>query len=331
MEQPLPTGNIVEETNEPEYVDRIAVWHDTMKRCIEGRVSGIDPPLAVKLHSLKVFMAPRYTETPIHVLQMDTADAAMDLVRKGYRPLLLNMSNHQTAGGCVKSGSSAQEENLFRRSNYFKSLLQDYYPLEGTDVVFSPEICFFKDNEECHYQDLPSGCMVDCIACPAIRNPQIEQDPQTGYYRFANPSDRELMKEKARMIFKTGYLYGHDVLVLSAHGCGAWGGPTHDIAQIYRDVIEEYQGCFRAIIFAILGSAMLAGLPVSNVDIFAETFYGPAEYYGEDNSSLGEAAPLQHHYTEEEILNTTRAPVYDPTPPQPLSNSGSIPTDVRFG
>ena len=85
------------------------------------------------------------------------------------------------------------------------------------------------------------------------------------------------MKEKARMIFKTGYLYGHDVLVLSAHGCGAWGGPTHDIAEIYRELVDEYQGCFRAIIFAILGNKILAGLPVSNLDIFAETFYGPVD------------------------------------------------------
>ena len=80
------------------------------------------------------------------------------------------------------------------------------------------------------------------------------------------------MKEKARMIFKTGYMYGHDILVLSAHGCGAWGGPTHDIAAIYHELVEEYHGCFSAIVFAILADKKLSGLPVSNLDIFAETF-----------------------------------------------------------
>jgi uncharacterized protein (TIGR02452 family) len=311
------------------YVDRVGVWQDTMKQCLEGRLAHIDPPGAVKLHSIDVDMVPRFTETPVHILQMDTADAAMDLVRKGYRPLLLNMSDHQTSGGCVKSGSPAQEENLFRRSNYFKSLLQEYYPLQDTDVVFSPQICFFKDNEEWHYRDLPAGCMVDCIACPAIRQPGIEQDPQTGFYRFSEATQRELMKEKARMIFKTGYVYGHDVLVLSAHGCGAWGGPTHEIAEIYRDLVEEYQGCFRAIIFAILGSKMLSGLPVSNLDVFTETFHGPPPQEYPPASPMDDSNPPG----EGDAYDPSRPPVYDPTPPGPLTNQsyGEIPTDVRFG
>jgi uncharacterized protein (TIGR02452 family) len=246
-------------------------------------------------------------------------------VRKGYRPLLLNMSDHQTAGGCVKSGSSAQEENLFRRSNYFKSLLQEYYPLKGTDVVFSPQICFFKDNEECHYRNLAAGCMVDCVACPAIRQPGIQQDPETKRFSFTDPAARSLLKEKARMIFKVGYLYGHDVLVLSAHGCGAWGGPTHEIAEIYRELIEEYQGCFRAILFAILGSKMLAGLPVSNLDIFAKTFYG---------ATLEQPEPPYLPPSDEEVEPPPggegyQPPVYDPNP---LTNGHSaIPTDVHFG
>jgi uncharacterized protein (TIGR02452 family) len=335
------TGNSFQpqSISEEHYVDRVAVWHDTMQQCLEGRVASVDPPPAVKLHAIDVEMEPRYTETPVHVLQMDTADAAMDLVRKGYRPLLLNMSDYKTAGGAVASGSVAQEENLFRRSNYFKSLLQSYYPLNpaGTDVVFSPQICFFKDNEECHYQDLPAGTMVDCIACPAIRNPQIAQDPQTMAYRFQDATQRNLMKEKARMIFKTGYLYGHDVLVLSAHGCGAWGGPTHDIAEIYRELVEEYQGCFRAIIFAILGNQILAGLPVSNLDIFAETFYGANGY--EEEHPLPNEHPLESHQPNPELLpheeqqnfDPSQPPVYDPNPPAALSNNGSIPTDVRFG
>ena len=142
------------------------------------------------------------------------------------------------------------------------------------------------------------------------------------------------------MIFKTGYVYGHDVLVLSAHGCGAWGGPTHDIAEVYRELVEEYQGCFRAVLFAILGSKILAGLPVSNLDIFAETFYVP--------EPLGEAPPptttrsteqqeqqeqRDAHYGGEEPIHEAqgsyRPPVYDPNPP-PLSNTGAIPTNVQF-
>jgi uncharacterized protein (TIGR02452 family) len=260
-------------------VNRLDVWKDTVDKCSgpNGKVSKIEVVTSIKFHTVTVDMQKLYDITPVHVLNMDTADAAMDLVRKGYRPLLLNMSDNKTAGGMVRSGSPAQEENLFRRSNYFKTLLQEYYPLSETDVVFSPQVCFFKDNEECRYKDLEKGVFVDCIACPAINCPAIKQSENgEGGYVFKESADRVLMKEKARMIFKVAYLYGHDVLVLSAHGCGAWAGPAHEIAQIYQELIKEYEGCFRAIIFAILADGPVSG-SLNNFEIFKNTLLPPQD------------------------------------------------------
>lgn len=250
-----------------EGVNRLNVWKDTVEQCTDGKVSKVSVVTSIKLHAVNVDMRKLFDVTPVYVLNMDTADAAMDLVRKGYRPLLLNMADNKKAGGMVRNGSPAQEENLFRRSNYFKTLLQEYYPLNDTDVVFSPQVCFFKDNEECQYKELEKGVFADCIACPGINCPAIKES-ENGYV-FQQSSDRVLMKEKARMIFKVAYLYGHDVLVLSAHGCGAWAGPAHEIAQIYQDLIGEYKGCFRAIVFAILSDGPTSG-SLNNYEIFQQ-------------------------------------------------------------
>lgn len=261
------------EMNTGVYTNRLEVWHDTVAQCTPGgKYANIPIQKSIKISPNvmdSIEMKPKFQDTAVYVLQMDTADAAMDLVRKGYKPLLLNMSDIRTAGGGVRSGSVAQEENLFRRSNYFKTLVQDFYPLTDRTVVYSPQVMFFKDNESYHYKKLEKIVFVDCIACPAIRNPGIREE--NGKYFFSEPGDREAMKEQARMIFKVGYHYNHDVLILSAHGCGAWGGPTHEIAAIYKELVDEYQGCFRNIVFAILGNKVLAGLPVSNLDIFKET------------------------------------------------------------
>lgn len=270
--------NGVNEVNGVQPTKGQAVWQDTQYQCLEGRVASVDPPSAVKLSSIEVLMEPRFTETPVHVLQMDTADAAMDLVRKGYRPLLLNMSNTAVAGGSVSAtdSTSGQEESLFCRSNYFKSLLQSYYPLTGTDVVFSPQICFFKDNAECDYVDLPAGVMVDCIACPMV-------------------GDQDILKERLRMIFKTGYAYGHDVLVLSAVASAAGSSDTQDIANVYRELVDEYQGCFRAIIFAIYDTT-----------IFSDTFYSKDE----DEHSPQPPQPPQP--TQNNENNEYQPPKYSP-------------------
>lgn len=233
-------------------VNHIAIWEDTVEKCNNGSVSKIGVLPSIKFNSVNVQMRKLYPDTQTYVLNMDTADAAIDVISKGYHPLLLNMSDNKKAGGNVRSGSPAQEENLFRRSNYFKTLTQDFYPLENTDAIYSPQVCFFKDNESCAYNDLAKYVFIDCIACPAINCPDVDRSDENGNDKFKLESDRSLMKEKARMIFQVAYMYGHDILILSAHGCGAWSGPAHDIAQIYRELVDEYKGCFRAIIFAIL-------------------------------------------------------------------------------
>lgn len=237
-------------------INKIDVWNDTVTQCNDGKLAGLEVIPSIKIRSLVVATYPRYPDTQIYVLNMDSADAAIDCVRKGYRPLLLNMADDQTPGGLVDVGNPAQEECLFRRSNYFKTLTKEFYPLENTDIVFSPQVCFFKDNDESEYQEYQTGVGVDCIACPAIRNPKIDirtvvdEEPESF---FEEIDMRDLMKEKARMIFQVGYAYGHDVLVLGAHGCGSWNGPANEIADIYYELLDEYKGCFRAVIFAISG------------------------------------------------------------------------------
>ena len=311
-------------------MDRTKIWDDTVHECLDGKVSAIEVVPAIKLHTIDIFMEPRYTETPVHVLQMDTADAAIDLVRKGYRPLLLNMADSKVVGGSDKNFTN--EGNLFCRSNYFKSLLQEYYPLKETDVVFSPQICFFKDNEQCNYVDLPAGVFVDCVACPEI------QHPGTIESGFETPDDRELLKSKARMIFKTGFIYGHDVLVLSAQN-----GSAHDIAEVYYELIEEYQGCFRAVIFAILDvdKLFIYQQVFENVDHTKHATEQATEQTEQTREGIKTTEQTREgtgHLAESKLLEESlqekqgeyKPPVYDPNPP--VTNCDTpIPTNVRFG
>jgi uncharacterized protein (TIGR02452 family) len=234
-----------------DIVDRVDVYNDTKELC-KTKFKDVQILPSTRLNAIDIMFIPRYKNTKVLVIDYDTIDAAISLKDKGYNPLLLNMSDYMIPGGCVTSGSGAQEENLFRRSNYFQHLTDDFYPMkDGTPAVYSPKVLVIKENEAKLYKLMDKPRYVDMIACPAIRFPDISSSDHT---RYANPKEEELMLEKIRMMFKVGYMYGHDSLVLSAAGCGAWGSPPEHTAEMFKQIIAEYPGAFKYIIFAVLRS-----------------------------------------------------------------------------
>lgn len=265
-------------------MSRIEVWKDTVNKCkLVDNLAFCEP--SQKFSDLANIHIERESvsnsnssKAQILVWDMDTADAAMLLKSKGYNPLLLNMSDDQIPGGCVKSGSNAQEENLFRRSNYHKTLVEEFYPLNNTDIVYSPSVLFFKTNEKSGYEMMETPVALPVIACPAMRYPAIIHTPSMGkqgrqdILTFKYKKDQDMMLKKIEMIFKCAHHFGHDTLVLSAHGCGAWGGPTHHIAVLYKQMCEKYAPYFKYIIFAILNNPTLEGWSprTGNFSIFSQ-------------------------------------------------------------
>ena len=68
------------------------------------------------------------------------------------------------------------------------------------------------------------------------------------------PEEAEITLDKMRTIFRIGLDHGHDSLVLSAMGCGAFANPPAHIAKLFHQVIEEeeFKNRYRLIDFAIL-------------------------------------------------------------------------------
>ncbi len=109
------------------FAHRIAVWRDTKdysdclpapKASRKFRWTADDqwnkPPVGMK----------------VSVKDTDCLIACKDLIDAGCNPAVLNLADILVPGGCVESGSGAQEESIFRRSNLTRTLTQELYPSE---------------------------------------------------------------------------------------------------------------------------------------------------------------------------------------------------------
>ena len=244
---------------------RIDVWRDTRARAHPA-------PRSIKhVYAPDRPLQRRFSKTSVNVVEEDTIVAALRLKEKGFRPMVLNLADDIFGGGCVDVGSGAQEESLFRRSNYFTTLHNDrrrdsFYPIEKDEAVYSGGVTVFKDSEKEQYRLLDRPATLDFIACPGLKYPDLVYDDPNGDGRLSE-EEKATLEMKIRLILQVGQLYGHDSLVLGALGCGAWRNPPRDVAAVFKKVLDESNGAFERIDFAIIS---VTSTDKSNLDIFRQ-------------------------------------------------------------
>lgn len=210
--------------------------------------------------------------TEIKVLNIDTVDCAIKLKSEGEDLVVLNMASEKNPGGGWKKGASAQEEAIFKRSDYALHLDSKYdielnsnwdYPIPIYGAVYSTNVTIFRDNEENEFQILKPRDHVkfDFIALPAVRNPKLVSGK-------LDVKDASTTKEKMRTFFSLA-LSKNKIPLLSAMGSGAFHNPPKHIAELFNEVINEetYKNKFKKIYFSIID-----GSRTNNYEIFKDYF-----------------------------------------------------------
>ncbi len=196
----------------------------------------------------------------IIVANMDSFDMARQMENGTGKILVLNLASHARSGGGVETGAQAQEEDLYRKSNYFEANRHSFYPLKMAEVVYSPLVHIIKDGS---YQILPEAYAVSCLAVAAIRTPRLKFLPDKSE-TYLNEIDAQIMQNKIDMIFKVAIKHGHKQLVLGALGCGVFHNPVREVAIMFKKSIAKYSQYFTRI-----GFAVLSGPKNSNFEIFS--------------------------------------------------------------
>ncbi|CAF1459212.1 unnamed protein product [Adineta steineri] len=256
---------------------RISIKTNQLKTVVYNHRSKLK---TAKIKPCSDAMATPYKETSVEVVNEDCLCCYQRLIQNSknlneekLRPVILNMGNADTPGGGYRKGDGAQEENMFRRSNYFRSLdmdldfgkptnrfccnseckeepisqNQNMYSMDEFGAIYTSGLTVFRNPENVGYS-LMSEPMDDVCAIAMAANPKVKVDTNNRLV----PEDSLGLRKKIENIFAIAYHQKHDCLVLSALGCGAFKNPPKHVALIFKSVIEQFAGFFKSIHFAII-------------------------------------------------------------------------------
>lgn len=194
---------------------------------------------------------------------------------------ILNLASSSNPGGGVVGGAGAQEEYLFRCSDYFRSLFQykdyctqygilraaDSYPLDyNFGGVFSHGVTIFRDTEATGYALVDTPWHVNFVAAAVAR---LEAPyPQIPAHILP------MVENTIRTILRIAYTNGQRRLVLGAIGCGAFNHPPKHMAQVFKQILHdpEFDGIFKEVHFAIIDDHNAKRKGTSNFDSFKKVF-----------------------------------------------------------
>ena len=212
----------------------------------------------------------------VMVIQEDWGVVAQSFTMKyGKCFAVLNMANGTIPGGAYTSGSAAQEENMFRRTDCHFSLNRGskYTQMESNRINGVDGLVYLDTNK----------------ARVCIRGPEDITDEHTLGYTFLKHgeifpfyelraaavnlhggkeySDKETRKRIAAQL-DTLIAANIRYAVLSAFGCGAFENPADKVARVYYDALNKRRAYFDVVVFAIF----YAGYGLENYKVFADVF-----------------------------------------------------------
>lgn len=238
-------------------------WQELLEDAL-GMELDLDAPIANQPADYVPSITSAGHVTEYSVVDGDCIEAGEALIARGFNPVVLNMASDHTPGGGYKGGSGAQEEDLFRRTNLLRVLANSekwynpnspkrppnkFYPLPDPSTVYSPSAWVMRAPQSKGYAWLERPYKMAFVASAAYRRPSLVEEGTK-----LSPKMAEGFKDKIRALMWTAARYGHDAVVLSAWGCGAFLNPPSHIAELFRNVLQNepwLQGRFRNITFAI--------------------------------------------------------------------------------
>jgi hypothetical protein len=262
--------------NYPDCLWRRGILRDTVEKLLKNNDKYVNQ--AQKNHDRWVSEAKQSINSEkIHVLAGDWGDITQQRSQAtGNIYAVLNMANAYTPGGGYLEGASAQEENIFRRSNCHLAIddnqmksnkyeyskeMNDLINGENNEVYLdakTPRVCIKgreiitgglngQPKEYQGYDDLGEDNYFLFYELRAAADNLRDKNNQIDVSKYNETSMRKKIAAQFSTLKKSGIKH----VILSAFGCGAFGNPADKVAQLYQEELEKNLDHFEDVTFAI--------------------------------------------------------------------------------
>ena len=244
-------------------------WYQSDAELIASVKNSIAETRFYKPEEYPDFSREKRFDTEICVSKKRSFQAAMDIKNRlpQIKIAVQNFASATNAGGGVKSGSRAQEESLCRCSTLypvlntpelwdkFYQMHRDRHDMRYTDsCIYSPDIKIIKtDTNSPARMRREDWCSVDIITCaaPNLRENNSRFSHHAKTVKLTESELIELHKKRMRHMFVIAAANKAEALVLGAFGCGVFQNPPLTVAKAFKEIVDEFDGVFRLIEFAV--------------------------------------------------------------------------------
>lgn len=267
--------------DDPVMARRRAILRETVELLAHGGRDRLRQHAAANLARWAARAPDRSSALSVRVLPDDWGVATAELTREHGRCFaVLNMANAFVPGGAYVEGTSAQEENMFRRTDCHLAVSDDEmdprrerYTAEMTallsardGVVYldasTPRVCF-RGPEDRHREDLGYPVLADDEVFPFYELRAAAEDLRGGK-RFDPAEAARRIRSQLVTLRRAGVRHA----VLSAFGCGAFHNPASQVARLYREALSNEDHGLAVVAFAIFHP----GYGPDNYSEFADVF-----------------------------------------------------------
>ncbi|CAG7581380.1 MAG: gp114 [uncultured marine phage] len=208
-------------------------------------------------------------ECNIEVINSDTVSAGYEYSKLG-KTCILNMASYKRAGGGVRKGARAQEECLFRCSNLFDTVSQDFYPLSEDEGLYTKDSVFFKNR----YYNLMEEFTVDVVTVAAVnlnKNSYFDKSKNKWIEGIVEKEDdyQLVTESKIKLTLDLASKNECENIILGAWGCGVFKNDPSEMCDMFKNVLNEYSFNFKNVIFAVINDHNSVG---DNYDVFNSKF-----------------------------------------------------------
>lgn len=171
----------------------------------------------------------------------------------------LDNNNNRNLEGGSRSLDGTLEAMVYRRTNaptglrfvppsFLPTTSGESLDMNGPKGIYCSSLLILKEKEALNYQIRDS---FDVISHPlsfiAIK-PFIQQQKQTQLH----PKVLQQMQKKIELALQVAEEKGHEILVVTAFGCGSNKNPPKDVAKIFLDLITGWRSSnLRAVVFVM--------------------------------------------------------------------------------